>query len=93
VVIGARADGPWVEIEVSDNGCGMTPETLQHVFEPLFTARRGTAVPGTGLGLSISHLIVEEHGGTIRAESAGLGKGSRFVVRLPAATQLQELAV
>ena len=93
VTIAGRSDGNWVELEVSDNGRGMTPEVLEHVFEPLFTARRGAAIPGTGLGLSISHLIVEGHGGTIRAGSDGTGKGSRFVVRLPAATQLQELAV
>ncbi|MFI5378649.1 MAG: ATP-binding protein [Tepidisphaerales bacterium] len=93
VVIAGQSDGEWVEIAVSDNGRGMAPEVLEHVFEPLFTARRGTGAPGTGLGLSISQLIVGAHGGTIRAESAGAGKGSRFVVRLPVASQLQEVAV
>ncbi len=93
VLIGGKSDRTWVEIEVSDNGRGMTPEILEHAFEPLFTARRGAGLPGTGLGLSISHLIVEGHGGTIRAESAGPGKGSRFVVRFPAATQLEEVGV
>ncbi len=93
VTIEGRADGEWIEIAVSDNGHGMAPDVLERVFEPLFTARRGTGSPGTGLGLSISHLIVESHGGTIQAASDGPGKGSRFVVRLPAASRLQETVV
>jgi signal transduction histidine kinase len=77
----------WVELEVVDNGKGMPTEVLDHVFEPFFTAKRGVAEPGTGLGLSISHAIVESHGGQVRASSAGPGRGSRFVVRLPAAAR------
>ena len=46
--------------------------------------QRGVAEPGTGLGLSISHAIIESHGGNVRATSDGPGRGSRFVVRLPA---------
>jgi len=70
----------------------MTSDVIDHVFEPFFTARPGVSgtvtaarEPGTGLGLSITHAIVQNHGGQIRAESDGIGKGSRFVVRLPAA--------
>jgi len=84
VRIGGRRSGEWVEVSVEDNGKGMTPETLEQVFEPFFTAKRGAGEPGTGLGLSITHAIVESHGGRIRAESSGPGKGSRFTVRLPA---------
>ena len=84
VRIGGRRTDQWVEVSVQDNGKGMTPETLQHVFEPFFTAKRGAGEPGTGLGLSITHAIVENHGGRIRAESAGPGRGSRFTVRFPA---------
>jgi signal transduction histidine kinase len=62
----------------------MTPEVLDRVFEPFFTDKRGARQPGTGLGLSISHAIIESHGGRIRAASAGPGKGSEFVVQLPA---------
>jgi len=87
-------DGGWVrvviargdegaEVEVIDNGCGMTPEVLEHVFEPFFTRRRQGQ--GTGLGLSISYRIVSDHGGTITAESAGPGRGATFRVRLPLA--------
>lgn len=84
VRIGGRRAGDWVELSVDDNGKGMTPETLEHVFEPFFTAKRGAGEPGTGLGLSITHAIVENHGGRIRVESDGPGCGSRFTVRLPA---------
>jgi signal transduction histidine kinase len=84
VRIAGRRAGDWVELSVEDNGKGMTAETLQQVFEPFFTAKRGAGEPGTGLGLSITHAIVENHGGRIRAESGGPGRGSRFTVRLPA---------
>lgn len=79
----ARKNG-WVELAVADNGRGMTPQTLERVFEPFFTAKRGASSPGTGLGLSISHAIVANHGGTMAAQSQGPGLGSRFIVQLPA---------
>jgi signal transduction histidine kinase len=75
----------WVEMVVADNGRGMSQETLERVFEPFFTDKRGPRQHGTGLGLSITHAIVEAHGGQIEAHSDGPGKGSRFIVRLPAA--------
>jgi two-component system NtrC family sensor kinase len=74
-----------VELSVEDNGRGMDSQVLARVFEPFFTAKRGASSPGTGLGLSITHAIVQNHGGSIRAHSDGPGKGSRFVVQLPAA--------
>ena len=63
----------------------MTDEVLKHLFEPFFTRRR--TGQGTGLGLSITYRIVEEHHGQIEATSDGLGRGSRFVVSLPAASR------
>jgi signal transduction histidine kinase len=78
----ARVDG-LVELSVTDNGRGMSPDVLEHIFEPFFTSKRGASQPGTGLGLSISHAIVESHGGHIFAYSDGANQGSRFVVRLP----------
>jgi len=65
----------------TDTGCGMTPDVLDNIFEPFFTRNR--TGNGTGLGLSISHQIVDQHGGSIQAQSAGPGRGSTFVVRLP----------
>lgn len=84
----ARAgQGPWSELVVEDNGRGMTEQTLARVFEPFFTDKRGVGEPGTGLGLSITHAIITGHGGRITASSAGPGKGSRFVVELPALSE------
>ncbi len=71
-----------VRVSVSDDGAGMDGETLDHVFEPFYTRRRG-AERGTGLGLSITHAIVADHGGRITAHSDGPNRGSRFVFELP----------
>ncbi len=75
--------GDRVRLVVADNGKGMSAQTLEHVFEPFFTEKRGTQDAGVGLGLAITHAIVESHGGRITAESDGLGRGSRFVIELP----------
>jgi two-component system NtrC family sensor kinase len=84
VKVSGRRSGEWIELEVSDNGRGMSRETLERVFEPFFTNKRGAGDPGTGLGLSITHAIVADHEGRIAANSDGPGLGSRFVVCLPA---------
>jgi signal transduction histidine kinase len=76
------------ELVVTDNGCGMTEEVLEHLFEPFFTRRKHGQ--GTGLGLSITYRIIEEHGGQIEAASEGPGKGSRFCVRLPLTAQAEQ---
>ncbi|HEY5316328.1 MAG TPA: HAMP domain-containing sensor histidine kinase, partial [Pirellulales bacterium] len=68
-------------LSLVDDGCGMTADVLEHLFEPFFTRRRGGQ--GTGLGLSIAYRIVADHDGAIEASSAGPGRGSRFRVRLP----------
>lgn len=66
---------------VRDDGCGMSSEVLEHLFEPFFTRRRDGQ--GTGLGLSITYRIVVDHGGKIEATSNGPGTGSQFCVLLP----------
>lgn len=76
-----------IQLAVEDNGRGMSPATLERVFEPFFTEKRGVQGAGTGLGLSISHAIVESHGGHLRAASDGPGQGSRLVMELPLAAQ------
>jgi len=79
------------EITFTDNGCGMTEEVLEHLFEPFFTRRR--TGQGIGLGLSITYRIVADHEGSIDAHSDGPDKGSRFRVVLPlAASQQKELS-
>jgi signal transduction histidine kinase len=85
VTVEGRRDRDWVELSIRDNGRGMEPATLERVFEPFFTEKRGSVEPGTGLGLCISHAIIESHGGKIVACSDGLNRGSVFTIRLPAA--------
>ncbi len=80
---GQRNNG-FVQLDIIDNGRGMSAQTAERVFEPFFTEKRGVAEPGTGLGLSITHAIIEAHGGQITATSQGPGKGSHFTIRLPA---------
>src|SRR5262245_10623144 len=74
-----------VEIAVSDTGQGVSPEFLSHLFERFEQAETGTTRSrgGLGLGLAIVRHIVELHGGTVFAESAGEGQGSTFTVKLP----------
>jgi two-component system, NtrC family, sensor kinase len=68
-------------VVVEDNGSGIAPENLPHVFAPFFTTKRSTH--GIGLGLSITKNIVEDHDGAIRVESQ-FGRGTRFLIDLPA---------
>ncbi|EYF04322.1 Hypothetical protein CAP_4586 [Chondromyces apiculatus DSM 436] len=81
-----------LEIGVEDNGQGITPDLLPHVFEPF---RQGPEAPtprgGLGLGLAIARHLVELHGGRISVESAGQGCGTRFTVLLPALTRSVEV--
>jgi len=73
-----------IELVVSDNGQGMTPDVREHVFDPFYTQRSASKKRGLGLGLSITHAIVESHGGRITAQSDGPTRGSCFTVELPA---------
>lgn len=77
-------------LTVKDDGCGMTDEVKQHLFEPFFTRREQGM--GTGLGLSITYRIVEEHGGVIEPHSDGPGLGSTFIVRIPTVQNEQKRA-
>ena len=76
------AGSPAAVVRVTDSGAGVSPEAIDKVFNPFFTAREG----GTGLGLAISHRIVEAHGGEIAAENVP-GGGARFAVRIEGATK------
>jgi signal transduction histidine kinase len=73
------------QIQVSDNGQGISPELLPHVFDRFRQSDSSTRrrFAGLGLGLSIVKYIVEAHGGAVEAKSAGEGKGSTFTIRLP----------
>jgi two-component system, chemotaxis family, CheB/CheR fusion protein len=83
---GAGSQSPEeVVVRVRDNGVGMAPETLPHVFELFMQEDRSLDRTGGGLGIGLTlvHRLVALHGGSVEAHSAGLGKGSEFVVRLP----------
>ncbi len=81
VHIAVKSHGGIAEIEFRDNGYGIEPGVIEHIFEPFFTRRRQGQ--GTGLGLSITYRIVADHGGELEAHSAGAGRGATFRVRLP----------
>jgi two-component system sensor histidine kinase PilS (NtrC family) len=70
----------WVEIAVTDEGVGIPAEMRERIFDPFFTTKR----EGSGLGLATVHRIVEDHGGSIRLESA-VGQGTSIKVRFPRA--------
>ncbi|OKH37822.1 hypothetical protein NIES2119_11745 [[Phormidium ambiguum] IAM M-71] len=71
------------QITVSDTGIGIAVDFLPHVFDRFRQARESDSTKGLGLGLAIARHIVELHHGTIHAESAGVGVGATFIVRLP----------
>ena len=75
----------WVDIFVKDSGIGIGRADLKRIFKRFYRSHEKAAVAakGTGLGLGIVRAIVERHGGKVTADSAGLGKGSTFMVRLP----------
>ena len=85
--VAAVRDGVHVAFSVADDGVGVPAERLPHLFRKfsrLDGEERGRAIAGSGLGLAICKGIVEAHGGRIRAESDGLGLGSRFTFTVPA---------
>jgi len=74
-----------VVVRVTDTGVGITPELLPRIFDLFIQGDRSLdrSRDGLGIGLTLSRRLVELHGGTIEAHSAGLGKGSEFAIRLP----------
>src|SRR6185295_15035357 len=85
VIVGLDRDGAEARLTVRDDGCGIKPEFLPHVFDRFrqadssYTRQHG----GLGLGLAIVRHLVEMHGGTVTAASEGESRGATFMVRLP----------
>jgi signal transduction histidine kinase len=89
ILVEIKQQANKLQISVEDDGAGIHPEQLPHIFERFYridAARSQEERPsgaGTGLGLAIAKAIVEAHEGRMTAESGGVGRGSRFVIELP----------
>ena len=80
--------GPYLRLQVSDTGCGMTPEIISSIFDPYFSTK--DQGEGTGLGLSVVHGIIKQYQGEIVVDST-LGKGTTFFIYLPVVPQKETL--
>lgn len=90
IVLRARHEGNQAVIGVQDNGIGIEPDMAARIFDMFVQAENGDRRPngGLGIGLALSRKLIEMHGGTVTASSAGLGQGAEFEIRLPlSATQ------
>jgi CheY-like chemotaxis protein/two-component sensor histidine kinase len=85
IVVKVAKDRDFATVEVQDNGGGIPPESLPVIFDLFTRAHRSAERPqgGLGIGLSLVRNLVEMHGGTVEARSAGMKQGSEFIVRLP----------
>jgi CheY-like chemotaxis protein len=88
ITVSARADGDHVELVVADDGAGIAPDLLPRVFDTFTQGRQGLdrKQGGLGLGLAIARQLIVGHGGTIEARSAGAGRGTIMLVRVPCAS-------
>ncbi len=85
IELSARRYANGIVLAVADNGAGIAPDVLPHIFERFYRADASRhSESESGLGLAIAKSLVEAHGGTIRVASNGIGTGSRFAVCLPA---------
>jgi signal transduction histidine kinase len=91
ITVRAAAAGPWATVAVEDEGVGIPPEELPHIFDRFYRVDKGRSrqTGGTGLGLPIVKGIVEAHGGRVEATSR-VGQGSVFTVYLPLAGEKKE---
>jgi two-component system CheB/CheR fusion protein len=85
IEVRVQLEGADVTIDVRDNGGGIAPELLPHVFDLFVQSERALdrTHGGLGIGLSVVQHLIERHGGTVSAASDGVGRGSTFSVRLP----------
>ncbi len=85
IALKVKEDAGSVEIVVSDSGIGITRDMLRHIFEPFAQADHAVdrVTTGLGIGLNLVKTLASLHGGSVTAESDGLGRGSSFTVRLP----------
>jgi signal transduction histidine kinase/CheY-like chemotaxis protein len=95
IAVSVRREGAWVVLQIEDEGSGISPEALPYVFDLFVQADVGLdrSRGGLGIGLTLVRRLVELHGGTVEAFSHGIGRGSCFTVRLPAAAEKPPIAV
>lgn len=86
IMLTMERSNKWISIHIRDSGIGIEPAVLLRVFDMFAQAdaRAPCAEGGSGIGLAVVRDLVEMHGGSVRASSAGLGLGSEFTVMLPA---------
>jgi len=91
VHVRVEADGEAARLSVRDEGVGISPDFLPHAFEHFKQASEGSTRThgGLGLGLAIVSHIVQAHGGSVAAESGGVGKGATFTVVLPRVVEVE----
>ena len=90
ILVSAVHDGSHIAVSVRDEGSGVAPELLPHLFQKhigLDESERASNTAGTRLGLAICKGLVEAHGGRIWAESAGIGQGTRIIFTIPVAQE------
>lgn len=84
ICVSAKSQSKGIKIVITDTGQGIEADDLPHIFNRFYRADKSRSTPGSGIGLTIARQIVEDYGGTIRAESEGVGKGSSFEIIFPA---------
>ncbi len=89
ITLRTSSENGCLTVEIADQGVGIAPEKLERIFDAFEQATR-TTQSGLGLGLAICKALVEMHGGSIVAQSAGFNRGTRFVIRLPCAAPANE---
>ncbi len=94
IVLSASGGGGQITVSIADNGAGIAPEVLPHIFDLFTQGPRSLARSegGLGVGLNVVRNVVGLHAGTVHAESAGSGQGSRFTVTLPRCSDMPDLA-
>ena len=83
ITLRARREGELAAILVEDTGIGIPPETIGHVFDMFLESDRKTRRGGLGIGLAVTRKLIEMHGGTIAAASAGSDQGTQVTIRIP----------
>jgi signal transduction histidine kinase/ActR/RegA family two-component response regulator len=89
ILVSANSENGSVVLRVKDSGVGISPDMLPRIFDMFVQGKRtiDRSEGGLGLGLTIVRSVIELHGGTVSAESEGVGKGTEFVLHLPALPQ------